>query len=122
VRQQYATEMEKLQGVIAADSTSADERVKSEQRRAKLEREMAGLDRDYNGLVTVTGPVSVNPVGVFEGMFEYDFFPAGSPQCRRASFNVGEFLWPDSRWSLLPLFLVSGGLAALWIVLARRET
>jgi hypothetical protein len=54
-------------------------------------------------------------------MFEYDFFAAGTPPTHWASFNLGEFLWPDSRWSLLPLFLVSGGLGVLGIVLARRE-
>jgi hypothetical protein len=114
--------MEKIEAALADPSTDADERARREQERAKVERDLAGLDRDLNGLLTVRGPVSVNPVGVFEGMFEYDFFPAGSPPTRWASFNVGEFLWPDSRWSLLPLFLVSGGLGALGFVLARRET
>jgi hypothetical protein len=121
VRQQYVKGMEKLQAAIDDPATDADERARREQELGKVQRDIDSLDRDLNGLLTVRGPVSVNPVGVFEGMFEYDFFPAGSPPTRWASFNVGEFLWPDSRWSLLPLLVVSGGLAALGIVLARRE-
>ncbi len=64
-------------------------------------------------LGSVEGPVSVNPLGPYEGSFEYLYFPPGSPQCRWASFNLGEFLWPQSRLSLLPLLIVSGGLC-LW--------
>jgi hypothetical protein len=68
-------------------------------------------------LGSIEGPVSVNPVGVFEGLFSYGFFPPRSPQVRWASFNVGELIWPQSRWSLLPLLLISGGAAgyALWL-------
>jgi hypothetical protein len=121
VRAQYAIQMCQLQGLLADAATAPDERARGEGEARRVEKELAGLDRDLNGLLTVKGPVSVNPVGVFEGMFEYDFFPAGSRPTRWASFNVGEFLWPDSRWSLLPLFLVSGGLAVAGIVLARRE-
>lgn len=120
VRKDYVARLEKLQAAVA-EAPDGEERAKREDAVQKMEREIAGLDRDLNGLLTVTGPVSVNPVGVFEGMFEYDFFPAGSPPTRWASFNVGEFLWLDSRWSLLPLFLLSGGMAGLAIVLARRE-
>ncbi len=121
VRQKYVERMAKLEGLIASEPDAA-ERAKVEDERSKLEKEIASLDRDLNGLLTVTGPVSVNPVGVFEGMFEYDFFAPGTPPTQWASFNLGELLIrPNSRWSLLPLFLVSGGLGALGIVLARRE-
>lgn len=71
-------------------------------------------------LGSVVGPVSVVPIGVFEGLFTYGFFPPGSLQCRWASFNVGEFLFPQSRWSLVPLLLVSGGLVVAAVRLARR--
>jgi hypothetical protein len=74
-------------------------------------------------LGSIEGPVSVNPVGVFEGLFNYEFFPPRSEQVRWASFNVGELVWPQSRWSLLPLLLVSGGAGAYALILAgRRET
>jgi hypothetical protein len=72
-------------------------------------------------LASVQGPVSVNPLGVFEGMFTYKFFPPDSAQCQWASFNVGEFIFPRSTWSLLPLLLVSGGLSALAVGLSAQK-
>ena len=98
---------------IAAETDDPRERSEREQ------EERAGLLEAINQgsatpflLASIRGPVSVNPIGIYEGLFEYRLFPPGSPQCRWASFNIGEFLWPNSRWSLLPLFLVSGGCAA----------
>ena len=58
---------------------------------------------EVNGL-NIEGPVSVNPIGVYEN---WDL-PADSirPAERRwHSFNLGEFIWPGSRWSLVPLIL-----------------
>jgi hypothetical protein len=72
-------------------------------------------------LAAIEGPVSVNPIGIFEGLLEFRHFPPHSEQTRWASFNVGEFLWPRSRWSLLPLVLVSGTLSFLLLAGARRE-
>jgi hypothetical protein len=54
-------------------------------------------------LASIRGPVSVNPVGVYEGALTYGMFGPGTPQTRFASFNAGEFLFPESRWSLMPL-------------------
>src|SRR5258708_5788107 len=50
-------------------------------------------------LAAIEGPVSVNPIGIFEGLLEFRHYPPHSLQTRWASFNVGEFLWPQSRWS-----------------------
>ncbi|MCK6485710.1 MAG: hypothetical protein HUU22_14955 [Phycisphaerae bacterium] len=50
--------------------------------------------------VNVRGPVSINPVGVYE-LSAFRMFPPDSPQARWNSFNVGEFLWPDRLWSLV---------------------
>ncbi len=67
-------------------------------------------------LSTITGPVSANPVGVYEGDYFQRFKP-GSPQAEGNSFNVGELLAPNSLWSLVPLLAISGGL----LLLLRRE-
>jgi hypothetical protein len=64
-------------------------------------------------LASIEGPVSVNPIGAFEGLLTYGFYEPHSTQVRWASFNLGEFLFPQSRWSLLPLLLLSGGACVL---------
>jgi hypothetical protein len=53
----------------------------------------------------ITGPVSANLLGVYEGWIG-QIFPAASLQARWNSFNAGEFIFPESRWSLLPLLIV----------------
>ncbi|MDB6149795.1 MAG: hypothetical protein JWQ44_1243 [Chthoniobacter sp.] len=96
----------------------------------EAERTLQALERDLREsiergeaspflLASIRGPVSVNPIGVYEGMFHQLFSP-GSEQTSNASVNLGEFLWPQSRWSLLPLLLVSGSASALLLRLARR--
>lgn len=50
--------------------------------------------------VPVRGPVSINPVGVYE-LSAFRMFPADSPQARWNSFNIGEFIWPDRLLSLI---------------------
>jgi hypothetical protein len=67
-------------------------------------------------LASIRGPVSVNPVGVYEGALTYGMFAPGTPQTRFASFNAGEFLFPESRWSLLPL---AGGWLMIGTVISR---
>jgi 4-amino-4-deoxy-L-arabinose transferase-like glycosyltransferase len=63
--------------------------------------------------IPIEGPVSVNPIGVYESWY-YKKFRPGSPQARRASFNLGEAIWPRSWVSLLPLGVVlAGGLLLL---------
>ncbi len=114
--------MEKEEDRLAAEVGSPEEL----ERRAREVREAlrAGIERGEASpflLASVVGPVSVNPVGVFEGFFTYAFYPPGSPPTRAASFNVGEFLWPQSRWSLLPLMLVSGVLGVALIAGALRQ-
>lgn len=63
-------------------------------------------------LAAVTGPVSANPIGVYEGAY-FQLFSPGSEQARGNSFNLGELLFPQSRFSLLPLLLLGGLLLAL---------
>jgi hypothetical protein len=72
-------------------------------------------------LAAIEGPVSVNPIGAYEGLLTFSFFPPHSHECDWNSFNVGEFLFPKSRWSLLPLLLVTGGLSFFLVLGARKE-
>jgi hypothetical protein len=72
-------------------------------------------------LAAIRGPVSVNPLGVYDGLLGYGNFEMDSPQAAWASCNLGEFVWPQARLSLLPLLLVSGGLSfAAWFCARRR--
>jgi len=81
----------------------------------KYERDMRQSIVDGNDdpleLGSYAGPVSVNPTGVCEGGY-YSLFDAGSPQARWNSFNVGEFWFPESRWSVVPLLALVGLLGA----------
>ena len=70
----------------------------------------AGSD-ELLDLASYSGPVSVNPTGMCEGGY-YSLFAAGSPQARWNSFNVGEFWFPESRWSVAPLLGLVGLLGA----------
>ena len=63
-------------------------------------------------LIAVQGPVSASVTGIYEG-WPGKIFPARSPQARWNSFNVGEFIFPESRWSLLPIVIVAGALIVL---------
>jgi len=74
----------------------------------------------YSELSTFVGPVSVNPIGFYEGWM-YRVFPPHSPQAAWNSFNAGEFLFGRSRWSLLPLVAVACTLVVLALRLAARR-
>jgi hypothetical protein len=60
-------------------------------------------------LASIRGPVSVNPVAVFDGLLGFGVFPIDSEQGRKASMNAGEFLFPNSRWSVVPLLVLMVG-------------
>jgi hypothetical protein len=83
----------------------------------------SGLDGSFglevNPLSAVTGPVSANPMGIYEGWM-FRVFAPGSRQARWNSFNAGEFLFPESRWSLLPLLAAQLVLCGLALRAARR--
>ena len=94
-------------------------------RLAALEKELrdsiARGDSDPLVLGAIRGPVSVNPIGAYDGLLTFSFFPAGSVETDWNSFNVGEFFFPQSRASLLPLLFVTGGLGLVLIVVAARR-
>jgi hypothetical protein len=64
-------------------------------------------------------PVSANPGGVFEGT-PGRFFPLDSPEARWNSFNVGEFVFPGRRVSVIPWILIASILGALIVREAQR--
>lgn len=78
-----------------------------------LDRAVAGNDPKGAPLGTVRGPVSANPIGIVEGGF-YALHPPESLPAIWNAFNAGEFLFPRSRWSLLPILLL-GSAFALWM-------
>jgi hypothetical protein len=119
--EQLALYLEKESRRIEAETDDPAERAaRIEELRAALRESIVRGEPSPFLLASVEGPVSVNPVGIYEGLFTYNFFPPRSRQSRWASFNVGEFFWPHSRWSLLPLLLVTGGLSAWALALAIR--
>jgi hypothetical protein len=70
-------------------------------------------------MAAIRGPVSANVMGSYEGWFGR-LFPGESVPARWNSFNVGEFLFPESRWSLVPLLIAGGTLSWLALRLARK--
>jgi len=74
----------------------------------------ATLTFNIFGPPVIRGPVSANPIGFYESWF-YPVFHPVIIERQWNSFNLGEFLWAGSLWSLLPLFLVLAlGLSAVW--------
>lgn len=122
---QLEMQMQKELARIAAETEDpAEEAADQQALREKLKDSIERGEPSPFLLSTVRGPVSVNPVGVYEGLFTFSFFPPSSVQSRMNSFNLGELLWParfwvESRWSLLPLLLVTGGLSA-WLIAHSR--
>src|SRR6185295_6586228 len=73
-------------------------------------------------LAAIRGPVSVNPVNMFDGLLGGGIWPLGTPQSNWASFNAGELIWPQSRMSVVPYLLIMlGGGIWLWRKLGSGE-
>ena len=79
---------------------------------------LEGKDEPF-ALGSYADPVSVNPTGICEGGY-YSLFDPGSPQARWNSFNVGEFWFPGSRWSVVPL-LGFAALLGVWLAAGAGE-
>jgi len=77
--------------------------------RKEIERSVEAGETRPLLLAAIRGPVSVNPVAVFDGLLGFGVFPIDSEQGRKASMNAGEFLFPNSRWSVVPLLVVMIG-------------
>ena len=59
-------------------------------------------------IAAMLGPVSMNPMGMWDGTY-FQKFPAHSDAAKWGAFNVGEMMWLNGRWSMLPL-------ALMWVV------
>jgi hypothetical protein len=120
LRQLAAIEVEELDAKLEVEEPNEDaRRAQVEQHRREIDEAIErGAPKPFI-LAAIRGPVSVNPVGVYDGLLGFGIFPMGSMQSNWASFNLGEFIFPLSRWSLLPLLLVSGGLLTFAVRHAR---
>jgi hypothetical protein len=95
----------------AAGVKPADQKLRLESMDANIRQSIReGKDEPF-ALGSYVGPVSVNPTGVCEGGY-YSLFDAGSQQAQWNSFNVGEFWFPESRWSVVPLLAFVGLMGA----------
>ncbi|MDR3404637.1 MAG: hypothetical protein P4L99_19195 [Chthoniobacter sp.] len=122
LNQLIAARLDKEDTQLKDDGMSEPER---KENLAKMEKDMReSIARGESTsfiLGAIRGPVSVNPIGSYDGLLTFTMFPAGSVETDWNSFNAGEFFFPESRASLLPLLVISGGLAGLLIVLAGRR-
>jgi hypothetical protein len=75
------------------------------------EKNPVGYLLRYFGGELPQGPVSTNDLGVYEGR-PYSIYPLGSERVQWNAYNLGEWVWPRSRASLLPLLVVMGAGAA----------
>jgi len=111
---------------IRAEQTAAlepDEAARARKQTEERARLQAAIDRrDPNPflLAAIHGPVSVNPVGIYDGLLGWGIFPLGTEPSEWASCNLGEFLTPNSRWSVVPWLLVLGASGVASMRLARR--
>lgn len=92
-------------GLAAAEADAQMAKLRSE----TWEKVIRG-DQEPLWIAAMEGPVSSNVVGPWDGTY-FEQFPAHSPAARWAAFNVGELLFPASRWSLAPLLVlwIAGG-------------
>ncbi len=89
--------------------------------RADLDAKIERGERAPFLLAAIRGPVSVNPVGIFDGLLGWGIFELGTKESDWNSCNLGEFFAPKSRWSVLPWLLVVGGCGVGAWRIARKE-
>jgi hypothetical protein len=104
------------------EGASYEERVRrTEQMARMIQQNIDNYKPEPFWVGSFEGPVSVNPMGIYEGWFyrlhrpPSEEFGPQSPQARGNSFNVGEFIVERSLLSLLPLLAVCGVLILLSI-------
>ena len=107
--------------LTAAGVSEAERETQLAERRAEWSESIERGEPTPFLLAAFRGPVSINPLGVYDGLLGFGNYAIGTPQANWASCNLGELLWPQTRRSLLPLLLVSGGLSAWALRRARRS-
>lgn len=123
LRQMRDIKLEQEEAVLRAEEPNADIRAKKlSDTRAELDAAIQRGDRSPFLLAAIRGPVSVNPVAAYDGLLGYGLYPLGSAQSVWSSFNAGELIFPQSRWSVVPLLLVSGGLLVMAYRGAREKS
>jgi hypothetical protein len=121
LRQLAAIKMEEREAKIEVEEPDeATRRAVVESERAELSAAIERGDREPFLLAAIRGPVSVNPLGVYDGLLGYGIFEMDEEPSAWASFNIGEFVFPQSRWSILPLMMISGVLLTMAARNARR--
>jgi hypothetical protein len=100
--------------LIVYERALVDQGLEAAERGRMLEKARLDLGEAYDRgetrlfpASTRRGPVSANPTGIYEPE-PYRLFPPGSEPAIWNSFNVGEFAFPRSRASLLPLLAIAG--------------
>jgi hypothetical protein len=102
---------------LLASGTSAEERaLRRAQLRERLEQSVERGDPEL-ALSLWSGPVSANPIGIYEGWLGH-VFPMGSPEMRWNSFNAGELILPGV-WSLSVLMIAWLPLVGSALIVAR---
>jgi len=97
-----------------------------DEREAKIIEERERLKRGVKAgradmpLTYMVGPVSANPIGIYAGWFGH-LIGGRNPELRWNSFNAGEFVFPESRLSLLPLLILWTPLVASALRRARLQ-
>lgn len=88
--------------------------------RAELIQSIERFDPQPFPLAAIRGPVSVNPVGVYDGLLGFGLYSLDAEPSFWASCNAGEFLFPRSRISVVPI-LAAGIIGFAFLMrLARR--
>ena len=135
MRAQVQATLDQLEGTLAANGVSPNARSDQlEVLRRELDLAIRGGDPDrllplrsaagqvsagqLFQLLGLRGPVSANAMGMYESWF-YQAYQPYSQQADWNSFDVGEFVFPRSRMSLLPLLVLCGGLVALSVRFAQ---
>jgi hypothetical protein len=100
------------QSTRAGESRDVAQRKGVELRASLRERVERGDPSPY-ALAAVAGPVSANPIGMYEGAY-FQISPAGSDEAFGNSFNLGEAVFARSAASLVVLLAIGSALFALY--------
>jgi len=118
LRAQLEDLMRKAEEDLVADEIPEDE---WEHRLAEYRERLEGLVEEGHReflLASFVGPVSANPIGMYEGLLGHLIKPPAE-ELRWNSFNAGELLLPWRRSSLLFLLLLAGPLVVSSLAVAR---